>query len=121
MHERTLSSARQGMNMTAEEMKYIGTLLKDGLARGVSVHHVMAAHPDKFNVCQKTVYNLINSGCGGVKRHDLLAAPNRQHKVDRACLEAGVQRTSRRSWPRIRNATSSKWTPWRGGRAARCC
>ena len=97
MHKRMLSSARQGMNMTAEEMKYIGALLKDGLARGVSVHHVMVAHPDKFNVCQKTVYNLINSGCGGVRRHDLLAAPNRrarprkskprQHKVDKTCLD----------------------------------
>ena len=96
-HRRLLSTSRQGMNMTAEEMKYIGALLRDGLARGMSVHHVMASHPDKFNVCQKTVYNLINSGCGGVKRHDLLAAPNRrarprkskprQHKVDRACLE----------------------------------
>ncbi len=96
-HRRLLSTSRQGMNMTAEEMKYIGTLLKDGLSRGVSVHHVMASHPEKFNVCQKTVYNLINSGCGGVKRHDLLVAPNRkarprkskprQHKVDKACLE----------------------------------
>ena len=96
-HRRLLSASRQGMNMTAEEMKYIGTLLRDGLSRGVSVHHVMASHPEKFNVCQKTVYNMINSGCGGVKRHDLLAAPcrkarprkskPRQHKVDKDCLE----------------------------------
>ena len=96
-HRRLLSTSRQGMNMTPEEMKHIGALLKDGLERGVSVHHVMASHPEKFNVCEKTVYNLINSGCGGVKRHDLLVALNRkarprkskprQHKVDKACLE----------------------------------
>jgi len=92
-----LSTSRQGMNMTYEEMKYIGALVKDGLARGVSVHHVITSNPEKFNVCQKTVYNLINNGCGGVKRHDLLVAVNRrarprkskprQHKVDKACLE----------------------------------
>lgn len=96
-HRRMLSASRQGMNMTEEEMKYIGALVRDGLSRGVSPHHVMASHPERFNVCEKTVYNLINNGCGGVRRHDLLAAPYRkarprkskprQHKVDRDCLE----------------------------------
>ena len=91
-----LSSSRRGVDATAEELAHIDRIIADGIAKGESVHHIIACHRDDFSVCEKTVYNLINSRMLSVRRHHLPAAPYRrprprkskpvQHKVDRECL-----------------------------------
>ena len=94
-YRKTLVQSRAGVDMVSDELQRINGILRDGVSRGQSVHHIMAPHRDEFNVCEKTVYNLINEGLLSVKRHSLpMAACRRQrprkskekqHKVERTC------------------------------------
>lgn len=95
-----LVESRNGVNLSEEELEHIGSIVASGTEKGQSVHHVLVAHSAEMNVCEKTVYSLINKGYLKVKRHHLPVAPYRkprktklrlskpnQHKVDRMCLE----------------------------------
>jgi IS30 family transposase len=69
----TLRSSREGFNITFRELEDMGRLIADGLSRGQSLHHIMASCPDRFTVCEKTVYRLVRKGMlPGVRYHDLL-------------------------------------------------
>jgi len=89
-----LTKAREGASITEEERVEISTVLADGLKKGQSVHHIVAANPDAFNVCEKTLYTYINSGILiSPKRHHLPVAPKMKprrkkgivHKVNPKC------------------------------------
>jgi len=95
-----LVDSRTGVNLSEEELERINSIISPGTGKGQSVHHVITAHADEMNICEKTVYSLINKGFLDVKRHHLPVAPYRkqrklkvrnskpnQHKVDRKCLE----------------------------------
>ena len=96
-YRRNLVEAREGVDFPSEELDRMNKLLYDGTLKGQSLHHIMVTHRDEFNVCEKTVYNLINTGCLAVRRHQLPEAACRrrrprkskacQHKVERRCRE----------------------------------
>ena len=89
-----LSSAREGAALTEAERSRMGGVLAAGLAKGQSVHHIMAADGGEFTCCEKTVYRYINSRLlPGAARGDLPMAvrmkPRRkkgaERKIDRKC------------------------------------
>ena len=94
-YRKDLVESRKGVDMPSRELARMNTLLYEGVARGQSVHHVVATHRDDFTVCEKTIYNLINANILAVKRHHLPEAAcrksrprkskPRQHKVERNC------------------------------------
>ena len=57
--------------MVPDELLRISGILRDGVSRWQSVRHIMVIDRDEFNVCKKTVYNLINVGMLSVRRHSL--------------------------------------------------
>jgi IS30 family transposase len=93
-YRRLLAGARRGAAVTEEERVGISEALAGGFRKNQSVHHIVAANPDAFNVCEKTLYNYINSGILiHPKRHHLPMAPCMKprrrkgtvHKVDPKC------------------------------------
>jgi len=93
-----LRSSREGFNVTFQELEDMGRLVADGLDKGQSLHHIMASSPDRFTVCEKTVYRLVKKGMlPGAGYHNLLQAPCRkvkqrakgpnEHKVEPRCRE----------------------------------
>jgi IS30 family transposase len=93
-YRKLLTQAREGAVITEEERVEISSTLAGGFKKGQSVHHIVAANPDAFNVCEKTLYTYINTGILITpKRHDLPMAPKMKarrkkgivHKVDPKC------------------------------------
>jgi len=93
-YRKLLTEAREGAAITEEERVGISTTLLGGLKQGQSVHHIIAAIPNAFNVCERTLYTYINSGILITpKRHNLPVAPKMKsrrkkgivHKVNPKC------------------------------------
>lgn len=90
---RTLSDSRSGPNTTTAWPTSFGELLAPRVAKGQSLHHVMATDPDIFTVSERAAYRYPNAGLLPVRRGDLPGAcvlrPRRskpvEHKVDKAC------------------------------------
>lgn len=59
-YESTLSDSREGVNLTTDEAKAIGAVVKPLLQKGQSPYHIIEAHPE-LNICEKTLYNYINN------------------------------------------------------------
>lgn len=95
-YEETLSSCRQGAAVTEEERRTLSSLLAGGLGKGQSLHHMVAAHPDAFPVCERTLYDYVHSGIlQPLGPLDLPEAPRMKprrkkgsaHKVNPRCEE----------------------------------
>ena len=95
-YERTLREAREGFALTSAERRDLAEALADGLRRGQSVHHIVAASPDAFPVCEKSLYTYLHAGAlSPLGPLDLPAAPKMRprrrkgapHLVDRRCQE----------------------------------
>ncbi len=96
-YKRMLVSARTGIDMVSDDLRRSNEILRRGTLRGQSVHHIVQAHRDEFNVCEKTVYNLINGKLFDIRSHEPPEAAyrrqrprkskERQHWVERACGE----------------------------------
>lgn len=93
-YRKLLVKTRKGAAITEEERVEISSVLAEGFKKKQSVHHIVAANPDAFNVCEKTLYSYINSGILiHPKRHHLPMAPAMKprrrkgvvHKVDPKC------------------------------------
>ena len=90
-----LVSARQGLNLTAGELRAINEVLVPAMNKGQSPHHAMVSSPESFPVCERTIYNYANKGVLAVKRHNLPMAvrykkrkgKSVEHKIDRHCTE----------------------------------
>lgn len=90
-----LHSCREGAAITNEERNELGCLLHEKLNKGLSLHHIMKAHPDLFRHCEATLYKYLRDGTLSPRsgRYDLPLAPTMkprrkrsvQHKVDPRC------------------------------------
>ncbi|MBR4746957.1 MAG: IS30 family transposase [Desulfovibrio sp.] len=99
-YERTLSESREGFALTSAERRTLAEALAPGMRRGQSVHHIVAASPDAFPVCEKSLYAYLHAGAlTPLGPLDLPAAPKMRprrrkgavHMVDRRCLEGRRQ------------------------------
>ncbi len=90
-YQTILVQSRQGIDVSPPEIKIYDNLIKAGVRKGQSIHHVMAAHKDIFQKCEKSLYNYFNNGYFSLPRGDMpkicMRKPRKRekitHKIDR--------------------------------------
>jgi IS30 family transposase len=88
-----LVGAREGANITEDELCALDTLFSPLIRQGQSVHHILTNHPDRFVLHEKTVYRYIAAGLLHAKNGDMpricsLKPRTRkpvEHKIDTKC------------------------------------
>ncbi len=89
-----LVESRKGANISEEELLVIDTHLSHFTKNGQSIHAAVVAHPEAFNLNEKTLYRYVNGGLlNATKRGDLPRAcmikPRKskpiEHKIDSKC------------------------------------
>jgi len=88
-----LSFAREGANISEQELLGLDALVSPLVARGQSVHHILANNKNKISLNQKTVYRYIAGGLLRAKNGDMprvcrLKPRKRkpvEHKIDTKC------------------------------------
>lgn len=88
-----LVGARDGANITEDELLALDALVSPLVRQGQSVHHILSNHPDRFDLHEKTVYRYIAGGLlraknGDMPRVCMLKPRSRkpvEHKVDTKC------------------------------------
>lgn len=70
-YEFTLSDARQGFNVSENELEYINEIIQPLLKQGHSFHHICVNNTDKLQVSERTLYNLVEANALLVKNIDL--------------------------------------------------
>lgn len=68
--EMRLVQTRQGLNMTQEDYQQLDKVIKEGIAEGQSIYHIVQSNP-QLSVSVPTVYRLINTRQLSTKRMDL--------------------------------------------------
>lgn len=59
-YESSLVDSREGVNLTTDEAKKMGEIIKPLLEKGQSPYHIVTSHPE-LNICEKTLYNYIEN------------------------------------------------------------
>jgi IS30 family transposase len=88
-----LVGAREGANITEEELCALDALVSPLVRQGQSVHHILTNHPDRFDLHEKTVYRYIAGGLLRAKNGDMprvctlkpRARKPVEHKIDTKC------------------------------------
>lgn len=88
-----LVQTRSGANITEDELLGLDALISPLLKQGQSIHHVLANHPDRFDLHEKTVYRYVAGGLLAAKNGDLprvcMLKPRArkpvEHKIDTQC------------------------------------
>ncbi len=88
-----LMGAREGANITEDELCALDALVSPLIRQGQSVHHILTNHPDRFDLHEKTVYRYIAGGLLRAKNGDMprvcsLKPRSRkpvEHKIDTQC------------------------------------
>lgn len=88
-----LVGTREGANITEDELGALDALVSPLIRQGQSVHHILANHPDRFDLNEKTVYRYIAGGLLRAKNGDMprvcsLKPRSRkpvEHKIDTKC------------------------------------
>jgi len=88
-----LVSTREGANITEDELCALDTLVSPLVRQGQSVPHILANHPDRFDLHEKTVYRYIAGGLLRAKNGDMprvcslkpRARKPVEHKIDTKC------------------------------------
>jgi IS30 family transposase len=88
-----LVGAREGANITEDELCALDALVSPLIRQGQSVHHILTNHPDRFDLHEKTVYRYIAGGLLRAKNGDMprvcslkpRARKPVEHKIDTQC------------------------------------
>ena len=98
-YRETLSSSRSGISISEDERQRIGSMLHDGLSRGLSLHQIISGHgEDAIGLSESTLYRYIKEGAFYDMGIGPLSLPRRMYKprskgiartykVDKHCLE----------------------------------
>lgn len=70
-YKTTLSSSREGINCTSEELEQLDNLVSPLIARGQSISHIYLTQKDKINCTKQTLYNYIDNNYFSVCNLDL--------------------------------------------------
>lgn len=84
-YEKTLVESREGVNLTAEEAKVMGDLVKQLLVQGLSPLEIVTNNPE-LGICEKTLYNYVESGVfrgSGVTNLDLRRQVSRRQRMSK--------------------------------------
>lgn len=98
-YRETLTSSRNGISIDEDERKRIGSILSDGLGRGLSFHQIICGcGEDAIGLSESTLYRYIKEGVfydldiGPLSLPRKMYRPRRKgmertYKVDKRCLE----------------------------------
>ena len=70
-YERTRSDSRKGIDLTAEELTRLDSVITPLIKQGQSIHQICANNADVIMVDERTIYNYIDSGVLSVGNIDL--------------------------------------------------
>jgi len=70
-YEKVLSSAREGINMTPEELHELNELISPLVQKGQPLSHIFAVHADEIPVCRRTLYNYFDQRVFTARNIDL--------------------------------------------------
>lgn len=70
-YEIILRDSRIGLDITLEDKAVLDATLKEGLAKGQSIHHIVKANEDKLRYSERNIYRLIDRGQTIVQAIDL--------------------------------------------------
>jgi IS30 family transposase len=92
-YRETLVFAREGANISQEELLGLDNLVSPLVAKGQSLHHILVNNPNRFTLNEKTLYRYIRGGLLRAKNGDMPRVcrlkPRKQkpveHKVDTTC------------------------------------
>ena len=91
-YEKTLSSSREGINLTSEELISLNNLISPLVLKGQPLSHIFAVHSDEIPVCRRTLYNYLDQRIFTARNIDL---PRRVR----------YKKRKKRAEPRLRNVT----------------
>ena len=63
--------SRQGINLTAEELRRVDDIITPLIRQGQSIHHICANNADDIMLDERTIYNYIDAGLFSVGNIDL--------------------------------------------------
>ena len=92
-YRQILVEARNGANITEDELLVLDEILSPAIQNGQSVHHAVVGHKDEVSVSGKTIYRYIDAGLLKAKNIDLprkcklkpRKKKSMEYKVDRMC------------------------------------
>lgn len=70
-YKTTLSTSREGINCTSEELEQLDNLISPLIAKGQSISHIYLTQKDKINCTKQTLYNYIDNNYFSVCNLDL--------------------------------------------------
>jgi len=70
-YQTELHECRKGIDASEAEIRLYDELIKSGSHKGQGIHHIVAAHPDVFQKCEKTIYNYFNHRCFSLPRGEM--------------------------------------------------
>ncbi len=70
-YEKMLSQAREGINMTSEELQELNDLISPLILRGQPLSHIFAVHSNEIPVCRRTLYNYLDQRIFQARNIDL--------------------------------------------------
>lgn len=70
-YEKTLSSSREGINMTTEELLALNDLVSPLIMKGQPLSHIFAVHAMEIPVCRRTLYNYLDQRVFQARNLDL--------------------------------------------------
>lgn len=89
-----MSDSRKGILLSEEEALKLEKIITTPIICGQSIHHVCSVYEDEIPVCEKTIYNYIDSGVFELKNIDLVRKVRYklrkrpiEHKIDTRCRE----------------------------------
>ena len=94
-YEQTRSEARQGLQITSQEVSRLDDIISPLLRKGQSLHHICIHHKDEIMCHERTLYYYVNAGLFSAKNIDMPRVirmgrrrPKKNgFKVDRKCRE----------------------------------
>ena len=70
-YEVVRSESRQGINLTAEELRRVDDIIAPLIRQGQSIHHICVNNADEIMLDERTIYNYIDAGLLSVGNIDL--------------------------------------------------
>ena len=119
-----LTDSRQGVNLTASQARSMAETISPLLKQGQSPYHIIASHPE-LGICEKTLYNYIESGIFqqvsdisvmDLKRQVSRKLPKKKSHTfkkrdNRKYLQGRLLKTTGLIFMSIRRSLSPRWTP----------
>lgn len=70
-YEKTLSTSREGINMTPGELQELNDLISPLILKGQPLSHIFSVHADEIPVCRRTLYNYFDQSIFKARNIDL--------------------------------------------------